>query len=122
MRVTRAFLPLMQGSANPVVVNVASGLGSSAATHDPGRVEGQVVAPLHTSSKAAVTMLTTQYAKALPGIRFDAVDPGYTATDLDGHSGPQTLTEGTDAIVEMATTGVDGPTGQLRDRYGVLAW
>ena len=122
VRVTHAFLPLLRTSANPVVVNVTSGLGSFAATHDPERIEGRVVAPLYTSSKAAVTMLTTQYAKGVPGVKFNAVDPGYTATDLNGHSGPQTVTEGTDAIVELATIGADGPTGQLRDRHGVLAW
>jgi len=34
-------------------------------------------------------MLTTQYAKALPDIRFNAADPGHTATDLNQHSGPR---------------------------------
>lgn len=48
-------------------------------------------------------MLTTQYAKGLKGIRVNAADPGYTATDINGHSGSQTLTEGTDAIVALAT-------------------
>ena len=27
-----------------------------------------------------------------------------------------------DAIVELATIGADGPTGQFRDRHGVVAW
>jgi len=126
IRVTHAFLPLMKTSANPVVVNVTSGLGSFEATHDDSRVESRVTAPLYTSSKSAVTMLTTQYAKglleAVPGIKVNAVDPGYTATDFNGHSGTQTVTEGTDAIVEMATIGVDGPTGAFRDRQGVVGW
>ncbi len=122
LRVTNAFLPLLRTSENPVVVNVTSGLGSFAATHDPDRVESQVTAPLYTSSKSALTMLTTQFAKALPDVKFNAVDPGYTATDLNGHSGPQTVTEGTDAIVELASIGKDGPTGQFRDRAGVVPW
>jgi NAD(P)-dependent dehydrogenase (short-subunit alcohol dehydrogenase family) len=122
VRVTHAFLPLLRKSSNPVVVNVSSGLGSFAATHDLDRVEGKVTAPLYTSSKAAVTMLTTQYAKALPDVKFNAVDPGYTATDFNGHGGPQTVTEGTDAIVELASIGTDGPTGVFRDRHGVVAW
>ncbi|MFD0484357.1 SDR family NAD(P)-dependent oxidoreductase [Kineococcus sp. GCM10028916] len=122
VRVTHAFLPLLRKSSNPVVVNVSSGLGSFAATHDPDRVEGTFTAPLYTSSKAAVTMLTTQYAKALPDVKFNAVDPGYTATDFNGHGGPQTVTEGTDAIVELASIGTDGPTGVFRDRHGVVAW
>ena len=42
-------------------------------------------------------MLTMQYAKAMPDVRFNAADPGYTATDFNGHSGTQTVTEGTDA-------------------------
>ncbi len=122
LRVTNAFLPLLRTSENPVVVNVTSGLGSFAATHDPERIESQVTAPLYTSSKSALTMLTTQFAKALPDVKFNAVDPGYTATDLNGHSGPQTVTEGTDAIVELASIGKDGPTGQFRDRAGVVPW
>jgi hypothetical protein len=32
------------------------------------------------------------------------------------------VTEGTDAIVELATIGADGPTGAFRDRYGAVAW
>jgi NAD(P)-dependent dehydrogenase (short-subunit alcohol dehydrogenase family) len=67
-------------------------------------------------------MLTTQYAKAFPEIRVNAVDPGYTATDFNGHSGPQTVTEGTDAIVAMATIGPDGPTGTFVDRQGAVPW
>ncbi|GAA0307754.1 SDR family NAD(P)-dependent oxidoreductase [Kineococcus aurantiacus] len=122
LRVTRAFLPLLRKAADPLVVNVTSGLGSFAAVHDPDRIESKVVAPLYTSSKSALTMLTVQYARALPDVRFNAVDPGYTATDLNGHSGPQTVTEGTDAVVALATGGPGGPTGQLRDRSGVLAW
>ncbi|PRC61358.1 hypothetical protein C6A85_09740, partial [Mycobacterium sp. ITM-2017-0098] len=39
------------------------------------------------SSKAAVGMLTVQYAKALSDIKVNAVDPGYTATDINGNSG-----------------------------------
>ncbi|MEW1644136.1 MULTISPECIES: SDR family NAD(P)-dependent oxidoreductase [unclassified Streptomyces] len=122
VRVTHAFLPLLRTSANPVIVNVSSGMGSFAATHDPERVEARIVAPLYTASKAAVTMLTTQYAKAWPDVKVNAADPGYTATDFNGHSGTQTVTEGTDAIVELATIGTDGPTGTLRDRHGDLGW
>ncbi len=59
-------------------------MGALALTQDPDRVESKFVAPLYTSSKAAVTMLTTQYAKALPDIRINAADPGYTATDRFG--------------------------------------
>ncbi|MFD5947369.1 SDR family NAD(P)-dependent oxidoreductase [Streptomyces collinus] len=122
VRVTHAFLPLLRKAASPVIVNVSSGMGSFALTHDPERVEGRAIAPLYTASKAAVTMLTTQYAKSLPDVKVNAVDPGYTATDFNAHSGPQTVTEGTDAMVALATIGADGPTGTFSDRHGALAW
>lgn len=122
VRVLQAFLPLLLASPGGVVVNVASGLGSQAVTHDPDRVENSVVAPAYCSSKSALLMLTTQYARALPQLRINAVDPGYTATDLNGNSGPQTVTEGTDAMVAMALVGPDGPTGTFTDRDGTVGW
>jgi NAD(P)-dependent dehydrogenase (short-subunit alcohol dehydrogenase family) len=105
-----------------VIVNVSSGMGSLAVTSDPARLESGIVALAYPASKTAVNMLTTQYAKALPHVRVNAVDPGYTATDLNGHSGPQTVTEGTDAIVTMATIDAGGPTGTFVDRSGTVPW
>ncbi|MFJ4809460.1 SDR family NAD(P)-dependent oxidoreductase [Streptomyces longwoodensis] len=122
IRTTTAFLPLLRRSDDPVIINVSSGMGSLALTHDPDRPESRVVAPLYTSSKAALTMLTTQYAKALEDVRVNAADPGYTATDLNGHSGPQTVTEGTDAIVSLATEPPGAGTGRFVSRHAEIAW
>jgi NAD(P)-dependent dehydrogenase (short-subunit alcohol dehydrogenase family) len=122
VRVTNAFLPLLKRSDAPAVINVSSGMGSFALTHDPSRVESTIASPLYTASKAAVTMMTTQYAKAIPEVRFNAADPGYTATDLNGHSGHQTVTEGTDAIVALATEDPSAGTGRFMDRVGPVAW
>ena len=122
VRVTHAFLPLLRGSEHPAVINVSSGMGSFALTHDRDRIESTVISPLYTASKAAVTMLTTQYARALPGIRFNAADPGYTATDLNGNSGHQTVAEGTDAIVTLATENPGAGTGRFIDRFGPVRW
>jgi len=120
VRMTRAFLPLLRESTAPAIVNVTSGLGSFGVTSDETTIESTVVAPFYTSSKSAVTMLTVQYAKAFPGIRINAVDPGYTATDLNANSGHQSVTEGTDAIVALATAGPNGATGTLTDREGPM--
>lgn len=122
IRVTNAFLPLLRESEAPVIVNVSSGLGSFTRTHDASSMESKVVAPIYTSSKAAVSMLTTQYSKALPEMRVNVVDPGFTATDLNGGRGVQNVTEGTDAIVAMATVSPDGPTGTFQDRHGYVGW
>jgi NAD(P)-dependent dehydrogenase (short-subunit alcohol dehydrogenase family) len=122
VRVTHAFLPLLERSHNPVIVNVSSGMGSFGVTTDPDRLESTLVGLGYPASKAAVTMLTTQYAKGLPQMRVNAVDPGYTATDFNDHSGTQTVAEGTDAIVRMAQLDASGPTGTFVDRRGVVPW
>ncbi len=122
VRVTGAFVPLLRLSEHPAVINVSSGMGSIALTHDPDRVESKPIAPLYAATKAAVTMLTTQYARGLPGIRVNAADPGYTATDFNGHSGHQTVTEGTDAVVSLATESADAGTGRFIDRFGPVPW
>ncbi len=118
VRVTQAALPLLRRSTNPVIVNVASGVGWPRFLLDPDRVEFPVPAVPYPASKAAVVALTVQYAKGLPGMRVNSSDPGYTATDLNGNRGHQTVTEGTDATVRLATLGPDGPTGEFHDRHG----
>ena len=121
VRVTHAFLPLLRKSSNPVIVNVSSGMGSFGMTQDPARIESQYALPLYCASKAAVTMLTTQYAKELKDLRINAVDPGQTATDFTGGLG-HSVAEGAEPIVTLATIGPDGPTGQFIDRSGNLPW
>ncbi|KQO61448.1 SDR family NAD(P)-dependent oxidoreductase [Curtobacterium sp. Leaf261] len=122
VRMTHAFLPLLRRSEQPVIVNVASGLGSFAVRADDDRIESTLPTLAYSASKAALTMLTTVYAKFVPDVRINVVDPGYTATEFNGNSGPQTVTEGTDAIVAMATIGADGPTGEFHDRHGIVGW
>ena len=122
VRTMHAFLPLLRGSAAPVVVNVTSGLGSFAVRGDTTRLESTLPTLGYSASKAALDMLTLIYAQFLPEVRVNVVDPGYTATDFNGHSGPQTVIEGTDAIVAMATIGADGPTGTFTDRHGDVGW
>jgi NAD(P)-dependent dehydrogenase (short-subunit alcohol dehydrogenase family) len=122
IRVTQAFVPVLERSANPVVVNVSSGMGSIGVTSDPSRLEHGLVSLGYPTSKAALNMLTTQYAKALPRFRVNAVDPGYTATDFNDHRGTQSVEEGTDAIVAMAGVDASGPTGTFTDRAGTVPW
>jgi NAD(P)-dependent dehydrogenase (short-subunit alcohol dehydrogenase family) len=122
VRVTQAFLALLEASAAAVVVNVSSGMGSLARTTDPDRIESKIITLPYTSSKSALNMLTSQYAKAYPAMRINAVDPGYTDTDFNGHSGPQTVEEGAEIIVRAARFGPEGPTGAFLDREGTVPW
>jgi NAD(P)-dependent dehydrogenase (short-subunit alcohol dehydrogenase family) len=122
VRVLHAFLPLLERSDAPVVVNVSSGVGSIADSVDPESAYFALDVPAYLSSKAALNMLTTQYAKAFPRMRINSVDPGFTGTDFNQNRGTQTVREGTDAIVQMATIGADGPTASFVSRNGSVPW
>ncbi len=122
MRVLGAFLPLLEQSAAPVVVNVSSGLGSLTLAADPDSPWAFVSAMAYSSSKAALNMVTVKYATAHPNMRINCVDPGYTATDLNGHSGQQTVEEGAVAVVRYALIDGSGPTAGFFDREGAHAW
>jgi NAD(P)-dependent dehydrogenase (short-subunit alcohol dehydrogenase family) len=113
VRVTHAFLPLLHRSQAGVIVNVSSRLGAFGAMTDPDSFQYPYFTPVYGSSKSAVNMLTVQLAKALPQLRINAVEPGLTATDLHGLSGPgvQTPEAGAEHIVRLATVPADGPTG-----------
>lgn len=126
VRMIRAFLPLLERSDNPVIVNVSSGLGSIAAAVDPEAVRDTVPVwvptPAYGASKAALNMLTVQYARQLPNLRINTVDPGYTATDFNGRSGYQSVEEGADIIVRLATIAKDGPTAEYLSLHGTVPW
>ncbi|MEW2447964.1 SDR family NAD(P)-dependent oxidoreductase [Streptomyces parvulus] len=122
VRVTQAALPLLRRSANPVIVNVASGVGWPRLLTTSGTDEFHVPAVPYAASKAAVITATVQYAKSLPEMRVNASDPGYTGTDFNGHRGHQTVTEGTDATVALARIGRDGPTGEFHNRLGRIEY
>ncbi len=122
--VTQAFLPLLKKSKAGRIVNVSSGLGSLALRQDPQSIYAQVIAAAYNSSKSALNMLSVILAQELAGtaIKVNIADPGYTATDINANQGTQTVQEGTEAIVRLATLDADGPTGQYFDRHGTVPW
>ncbi len=125
IRVTEAALPLLRKS-DPVVVNVSSALGSFWATHEPSRPASRFPAIVYGSSKAAVSMLTVQYAKAVPEVKFNAVEPGITATELGGggvesHPGRPAAVSA-QVVARLATIAKDGPTGTFQEDDGELGW
>jgi NAD(P)-dependent dehydrogenase (short-subunit alcohol dehydrogenase family) len=128
IRVTHAFLPLLQAADHPRVVMVGSAGGSFATVTDPDQPVSKMHELAYSSSKAALHMITVRYAQALPAIKFNVTTPGevanrkFTATDMNRHTGQLTVTEGTDSIVRLATIDADGPTGIFIDRLGPVAW
>ncbi|MET9220433.1 SDR family NAD(P)-dependent oxidoreductase [Streptomyces sp. NPDC088197] len=122
VRVTHAFLPLLRRSAAPVVVNLSSGLASLSRLSAPGTPAYAYPGVAYPASKTTVNMITVQYAKAFPEMRINAVEPGFTKTDLNGNTGVQTVEQGAEIIVRMAQVPADGPTGGYFDAEGPLPW
>jgi NAD(P)-dependent dehydrogenase (short-subunit alcohol dehydrogenase family) len=120
VRVTHTFLPLLRASGQPRLVMVSSGLGSIAYVNQMQIAHSYIPGFAYQSSKAALNMIANQYDRDLPDVRVVAVDPGYTATDLNGFSGTQTVTEGTDAIVAAASE--DTVASAHIDRHGAVPW
>jgi NAD(P)-dependent dehydrogenase (short-subunit alcohol dehydrogenase family) len=107
-RMTQAFLPLLQRSAHPRVVNVSSQAGSWSSQGGD--------TPAYSLSKLALNGLTRQLAARLKrdGILVNSVCPGWVATDMgnsDGRSGGRPVKEGAASVVWAALLPDDGPTG-----------
>ena len=123
VQTTQYFLPLLEKSAAPVIINVSSELGSLARHSGPERNPNWDNFDAYSCSKTALNAFTLALANQFRNTKFriNSVTPGYTATDLNQHRGLQTAEEGAGFIVKQATIGPDGPTGKfLKDE--VVAW
>jgi NAD(P)-dependent dehydrogenase (short-subunit alcohol dehydrogenase family) len=115
VQVTQAFMDLLQKSAQPRIVNVTSGLGSLTLQNDPTWKYYNFKAAVYSSSKAALNMYTIVLAYELRDTPFkiNVVDPGFTATDFNEHSGSGTVEDAAARLVKYATVNADGPTGKF---------
>ena len=118
--VLRAFTPLLEASAHPLVVNVSSAVGSLTLNAGPGTPWSMIAYP---ASKAALNMLTLQYAHAFPRWRVNSVTPGLTATDFTPEPNKGgSVEDNVEVIVRMSTLAPDGPTGEFHGNDGVVPW
>jgi NAD(P)-dependent dehydrogenase (short-subunit alcohol dehydrogenase family) len=131
--VTNAMLPLLLRATAARIVNVSTELGSISAMTDPASPMYPMASVPYPSSKTALNMITAMYAKELrhTKIKVNAANPGYCATDLNGHSGFRTAEQGAEVSVRLATLPENGPTGVLwgyrwasdgGGEFGVLPW
>ena len=122
--VTNAMLPLLRRSAAGRIVNMSSGLGSLTLGTDPDYEFANYNLVTYQSAKTALNAITIAYAKELrdAGIKVNAADPGFTATDLNQHRGHRPVAQGAVIAVRLATLGPDGPTGTFQDENGVVPW
>jgi NAD(P)-dependent dehydrogenase (short-subunit alcohol dehydrogenase family) len=114
INVTHAFIGLLKKSDEPRIVNVTSGLGSLTMHSDPNSKFYHIKSAAYGPSKTALNAYTVVLAYELRDTAFkvNVVDPGYTATDFNHHSGPGTIEDAAKIIVKYATTGPDGPNGK----------
>jgi NAD(P)-dependent dehydrogenase (short-subunit alcohol dehydrogenase family) len=122
LAVTQAMLPLLRKSAAGRIVNVSSGLGSLTRSGSPNSSSTNLIG--YSASKAALNMLTVQLARLLSdsAIKVNSAAPGYTATDLNGFRGTQTIPEGAVEAVRLALLPDDGPTGSYSETAGRVPW
>jgi NAD(P)-dependent dehydrogenase (short-subunit alcohol dehydrogenase family) len=124
LAVTNAILPLLRRSAAARIVNMSSGLGSLTLSSDPGSEFWPLNIITYQSSKTALNAITVAYAKELreTGIKVNAADPGFTATDFNNHRGYRTVEQAAVVAVRLATLDEDGPTGTFQDENGPVPW
>jgi NAD(P)-dependent dehydrogenase (short-subunit alcohol dehydrogenase family) len=120
---TRALAPLLAPGAR--VVMVSSGLGSLEG--QPDAVAGRLRDPALTvddvlrlseqapdgygASKAALNALARLFARELPEVRVNSVDPGWVRTEMGGQGAPRSVEQGAASVLWAARVPPDGPTG-----------
>jgi NAD(P)-dependent dehydrogenase (short-subunit alcohol dehydrogenase family) len=115
LRTTRTFLPMLERSKDPRIVNLSSGLGALA-----GMGGGF---PAYRISKTALNALTVILSADLSEkrIRVNAMCPGWVKTEMGGIGAVRSLEDGAETAVWLATA-ADIPNGKfLRDRK-VIDW
>jgi len=113
IRVTRAFVPLLEKGANPRIVNISSGAGSVSAKNDYGYYA-------YAASKAALNMVTRGLAAEFRprGICVVAMTPGWVKTDMGGPGAPLKPEESARAIGKTITTLTMEKTSLFIERTG----
>lgn len=109
--VKQALLELLKKSDSPRISNITSGLGSLTLHSDPTWKYYPYKTASYGPSKAALNAYTIVLAYELKDLPFkvNAIDPGYTATDFNQHSGPGTVESAATFIVKHTLTDDDAP-------------
>ncbi len=124
LRVTQAFLPLVQQAPAGRIVNVSSTLGSITAVTSPTNPFEQFPFFAYPASKTVLNALTGWLAVELKDtpIKVNSVCPGSNDTDMNNNPGAQHPAEGAKVIVHAATFDADSPTGSFFDVNGPVGW
>lgn len=122
-RMVKAFVPLLEKSEHPRIVNVSSGAGAFSDLSFGLIAKGDTTA--YGLSKLALNGLTVKLAAELKpkGIKVNAACPGFTATyPGTAEWGARPVAEGAKGIVWAATLPDNGPTGGFFRDGNKLPW
>ncbi len=114
IRISQAFLPLLEKALQARIINVSSGYGELSG------LSFQV--PSYCLSKLTLNGATIMLADALKAkeIAVNAICPGWVRTDMGGASAPRSPEQGADTAIWLATEASPSLSGKLwRDRKEV---
>ena len=119
---TNAFLPLLEQSEAPRIVNLSAILGSLSEISKP-QMKTWIRAS-YSASKAALNAFTIALAqeKAGTGFKINAAHPGWAKTELGGPKAPMTAAQGVKTVVQLATLPADGPSGGFFHVGKPMSW
>ena len=129
VRVTQAFIDLIQKSSEPRIVMVSSSQGSLTLANDPNGKYYKHKGSVYQPSKSALNMYSLILAYELKDtpVKVNIVDPGFTKTDFNNNRGTGTVEEAATRVVKYALIGNDGPTGkyvseEFNPETGEIPW
>lgn len=97
------------------IVNMTSGWGAFAEN-----LEGP---PAYAISKAGLNALTVKAAQALgENVKVNSACPGWVRTDMGGDQAPNSVEQGADTPLWLATLPDDGPTGGFFRKRRSIDW
>ena len=124
INVTQEFIPLLNQSELPIIVNVTSDLGSLSWRSDPTSNVYLLERAAYGPSKTALNAFTVALAAELKDSKFkvNCVNPGHTATDFNNYMGTKPVDQGASVIVKYAMLNESGPTGKFFSEEGETPW
>ncbi|KAJ5163937.1 Short-chain dehydrogenase/reductase SDR [Penicillium coprophilum] len=113
--VSRAFLPLLRKGDKKTIINISSTVGSIAMTES----YGYLTTPAYKISKAALNMLTAQYAQqyARDGFTVLAISPGWLRTDLGTDKADLSVETGAEKVLDIIQKVTPDQNGKFLNIY-----
>jgi NAD(P)-dependent dehydrogenase (short-subunit alcohol dehydrogenase family) len=116
LRMSQALLPHLRRASQPKLVNITSLMGSIADNSSGGSLA-------YRTSKAALNMVTKNFAREENGITVLCLHPGWVQTDMGGDRAPLTTKASAEGILDVVLKSGSGDTGKFFNYSGKeLPW